>query len=133
MAGGITLHESLKAYEILKTQNINVRVLDIFSIKPIDANTILQCAIESNSTVLTVEDHYIHGGLKGFFNSDFFLKFINLDSVCSCLGEFEKIKVHGIGINEIPKSGKAKDLIKIYGIDCSAIIKKVKEIIQSQD
>lgn len=65
VAGGITLHETLKAYDILKQQNINVRVLDIFSVKPIDHAGILQHTNESNSTVLTVEDHYIHGGIKG--------------------------------------------------------------------
>jgi transketolase len=119
VAGGITLHEALKAYDLLKQENINVRILDIFSIKPLDLSGILQNASESNSTVLTVEDHYIHGGIK--------------DSISSCLGEFEKITVHGIGVNEIPKSGKAKDLLEIHGIDYKAIIKKVKEIIQSQD
>lgn len=65
IAGGITLHESLKAYEKLKKEGINIRVLDLFSVKPIDQSGILQNAIESNSTVLTVEDHYIHGGIKG--------------------------------------------------------------------
>lgn len=67
-----------------------------------------------------------------------FIGFVNktlyfLDAVCSCLGEFEKIIVHGIGVTEIPKSGKAKDLLEIHGIDHTAIIKKVKEILQSQD
>ena len=59
------MHETLKAYETLKGESINIRVLDIFSVKPIDQAGILQNAIESNSIVLTVEDHYIHGGLKG--------------------------------------------------------------------
>lgn len=136
VAGGITLHEAIKAREKLLTEGINIRILDIFSIKPIDQTGILQNAIESNSTVLTVEDHYIHGGIKGFYS--FFLNFvlilvILLDSVASCLGEFEKIKVFGLGINEIPKSGQSKDLLAMYGIDANAIVKKVKEIIQSQD
>ena len=72
IAGGITLHESLKACEKLKKEGINIRVLDLFSVKPIDQSGILQNAIESNSIVLTVEDHYIHGGIKGDF---FFLKY----------------------------------------------------------
>ena len=72
IAGGITLHESLKACEKLKKEGINIRVLDLFSVKPIDQSGILQNAIESNSTVLTVEDHYIHGGIKGDF---FFLNY----------------------------------------------------------
>ena len=56
IAGGITLHESMKACEKLKKEGINIRVLDLFSVKPIDQSGILQNAIESNSTVLTVED-----------------------------------------------------------------------------
>jgi len=67
IAGGITLHESMKAYEQLKKEGINIRVLDIFSVKPIDQSGILQNAIESNSIVLTVEDHYINGGIKGIY------------------------------------------------------------------
>jgi len=67
VAGGITLHESLKAYEILQKEGVMIRVLDIFSVKPIDQAGILQNAIESNSVILTVEDHYIHGGIKGFY------------------------------------------------------------------
>lgn len=67
IAGGITLHEAIRARELLLTEGINIRILDIFSIKPIDQAGILQNAIESNSTVLTVEDHYIHGGIKGNF------------------------------------------------------------------
>lgn len=59
------MHEALKAYEVLKQKNINARVLDIFSVKPIDQEGILQHANESNRTVLTVEDHYIEGGIKG--------------------------------------------------------------------
>ena len=69
------MHETLKAYETLKGESINIRVLDIFSVKPIDQAGILQNAIESNSIVLTVEDHYIHGGInyyKILFKTRFF-------------------------------------------------------------
>lgn len=56
-----------------------------------------------------------------------------LDAVSNCLTEFEKIKIYGMGVNEIPKSGKAKDLLKIHDIDHTAIVKKVRLILQSQD
>jgi len=49
------------------------------------------------------------------------------------LGEFEKIKVFGIGVDEIPKSGTSEDLLEVHGIDCNSILKKVREILQSQD
>ncbi|MBY0359286.1 MAG: transketolase [Candidatus Obscuribacterales bacterium] len=62
IAAGITLHESLKAYEELKAAGINVRVIDLYSIKPVDVKTLQQAAKETG-LLITVEDHYPEGGI----------------------------------------------------------------------
>ena len=63
MAAGVTLHEALQAYETLKASGVVVRVIDAYSVKPIDAQSILQAAAQTNNTVVVVEDHYYDGGL----------------------------------------------------------------------
>jgi transketolase len=62
IAAGITLHESMKAYEELQKAGINVRVIDLYSIKPIDKKTLMQAAKETG-LLITVEDHYPEGGI----------------------------------------------------------------------
>jgi transketolase len=65
VGGGVTVDEAMKAAVLLAEDKINVRVVDIFSVKPIDSETLLKCAKESNNTILTVEDHYKEGGIHG--------------------------------------------------------------------
>ena len=65
VAAGITLYEACKAYEVLAKEGINIRIVDVFSVKPIDHETILQSAKATNGLVLTVEDHYPEGGIRG--------------------------------------------------------------------
>ncbi len=61
VAGGITLHEAIKAANQLRSQGVNVRVVDVFCVKPLDWQTILTNAKQTNNRVLTVEDHYASG------------------------------------------------------------------------
>lgn len=63
VAAGITLHESLKAYEQLKSQGITVRIIDAYSVKPIDAETLFAAAQEAGNKFVVVEDHWPEGGL----------------------------------------------------------------------
>jgi len=63
IGAGVTLHEALSAQKTLATESINIRVIDLFSVKPIDAHGLLENAKESNNLVLTVEDHYGEGGI----------------------------------------------------------------------
>jgi transketolase len=74
VGGGVTLDEgklspidllAMKAAEILAADKINIRVVDIFSVKPIDKETLVKAAKETNNLVLTVEDHYMEGGIHG--------------------------------------------------------------------
>lgn len=113
VAGGVTLFEALKAYEELKNSGIEIRVVDLFSIQPIDHDTLLASARAAGNQIITVEDHYAHGGLG--------------DAVQSVLSP-ERIPVHKIAITEIPRSGKPQELIEKFGISSKAIVAKVREL-----
>ncbi|HIE27059.1 TPA: transketolase, partial [Candidatus Poribacteria bacterium] len=62
IAAGITLFEALSAYENLKSEGISIRVVDLYSIKPVDSTTLRECASSTNA-IITVEDHFTEGGL----------------------------------------------------------------------
>ncbi len=111
-ATGITVQEALKAKEKLDTEGINIRVIDIHTIKPIDKDLILKCARETKK-LITIEDHNIIGGLGS--------------AVCEVLAEAEPRKVIRMGIkDEFGKSGKAEELMRYFKIDSQAIIEEVK-------
>ncbi len=105
---GVCVAEAIKAQEILKEKGINVRVIDIHTIKPIDEELIIKCAKETKR-IITVEDHNIIGGLGS--------------SVCEVLSENYPTKVERIGIGDtFGRSGKAEELMKLYKIDAEAIV-----------
>ena len=108
---GVTVSEALKAQEILKENGVNVRVIDIHTIKPMDKELIVKCAKETKR-IITVEDHNIIGGLG--------------TAVCEVLAEEYPTKVERMGIPDcFGRSGKAEELLKYYKIDSSAIVNKV--------
>ena len=112
-AAGVTLFEALKAYDILKTAGISVRVIDLYSVVPIDRTTLLDCARATQGRILTVEDHYAHGGLG--------------DAVLSAVGS-EGIKVHKLAVRTIPHSGKPDELVDHFGIGARSIVEAAKRI-----
>ncbi len=111
-ATGVTVAEALKARENLKKVGIDIRVVDIHTIKPIDRDLIVKCAKETNK-IITVEDHSIIGGLGS--------------AVCEVLSEECPTKVIRLGIRDcFGKSGKAEDLMKYFRIDSLAIENVIK-------
>lgn len=109
-ATGVTVSEALIAQEELAKKNINVRVVDMHTIKPIDRELIIKCAKETKR-LITIEDHSIIGGLG--------------TAVCEVLAEGYPAKVERMGIKDkFGKSGKAEELIKYFKIDSSAIVEK---------
>lgn len=114
VTAGVTLHEALKAYEALASEGIHVRIIDLYSIKPLDSETLITAAENTNNTLITIEDHYPEGGLGDAV----------LDAVAT-----KGISVHKLAVNGIPKSGKPEELLDLYGISANPIIQKVKEII----
>lgn len=110
IAAGVTMAEALKAQEILKEKGIDVRVVDMHTIKPIDKELIIKCAKETKR-IITIEDHSTIGGLGS--------------SVCDVLSENYPTKVEKMGINDkFGESGKAEELMRFYGIDAQAIVEK---------
>lgn len=113
IATGVTVSESIKAKEELEKIGIDIRVLDVHTIKPIDKETIVKSAKETKK-IITVEDHSIIGGLG--------------TAVCEVLSEEYPCKVKRIGIKDMfGKSGKAEKLLEYFGLDAQGIIKAVKE------
>jgi transketolase len=115
VAAGVTLFEALKAHDQLKKSGIDIRVIDLFSIRPIDRETLVASAQSAGNHVITVEDHYSHGGMG--------------DAVQSALAA-EGIPVHKIAITEIPHSGKPQELIEKFGISSKAVIAMVREVME---
>lgn len=113
IATGVVVAEAIEAMEELKNIGINVRVVDMHTIKPIDKDIIIKSAKETKK-IITIEDHNIIGGLGS--------------AVCEVLAENYPVKVYRMGIkDEFGKSGKAEDLLKYFELDKSAIIKAVIE------
>ncbi|HLZ35418.1 MAG TPA: transketolase [Nitrospira sp.] len=115
VAAGVTLFEALKAHEQLKAAGISVRVIDLYSIVPIDRPNLLDSARATQGRILTVEDHYAHGGLG--------------DAVLSAVGT-EGIKVHKLAVRVIPHSGKPDELVDHFGIGARSIVEAAKQIIK---
>jgi transketolase len=113
VAAGVTLFEALKAYDQLKAAGISVRVIDLYSIVPIDRTTLLDSARATQGRILTVEDHYAHGGLG--------------DAVLSAVST-EGIKVHKLAVRVIPHSGKPDELVDHFGIGARSIVEAAKQI-----
>ena len=111
-ATGVTVVEALKAKEELEKEGIDIRVVDMFSIKPIDRETIIKCAKETEN-LISVEDHSIIGGLGS--------------AISEVLTDEYPKKLIRLGIkDEFGQTGKAEELLNYYGIDSSSIIKVIK-------
>lgn len=114
VAAGITVFEALKAYEELKAKNIFVSVIDAYSVKPLDVDTLTRVAHASNKRVITVEDHYIQGGLG--------------EAVCVALRN-EDFKIELLAVKELSRSGKPQELLAFHRIDHIAIIETVHQLL----
>ncbi|MBI2984685.1 MAG: transketolase [Candidatus Kerfeldbacteria bacterium] len=112
VAAGVTLHEALKAADILAKRKIRVRVIDLYSIKPIDTATLKQAARESKH-LMVVEDHYPEGGIA--------------EAVRSALGKQAGV-VMSLAVRKTPRSGKPEELLKYEGINAAAIVTAVVKI-----
>jgi transketolase len=116
VAAGVTLFEALAAYDQLKAEGIAIRVIDLFSVKPVDEETLRASGRETNNLVITVEDHAAWGGIG--------------DAVASAVSP-SGIRVYQLGVREVPRSGKPEELLAAYGIDRSALVKMVKSLVSN--
>ena len=113
VAAGITVHEALGACETLAATGLAVRLIDAYSVKPIDAEAILAAARATRNTVLVVEDHYFDGGLG--------------DAVLNAVAVHD-VKVHKLAVTRVPRSGTPAELLDAFGISARHIVAKVGEL-----
>ena len=112
VGAGITVFEALKAYDILKAEGISIRVVDAYSVQPIDVATLGEGAKATRGRVITVEDHYSAGGLG--------------DAVAEALAP-AGVTVERLAVREIPRSGEPDELVDKFGISARHIVEAVRK------
>jgi|SRR5579859_5602563 len=112
IGAGITLHEALKAHDILLQQNVAIRVIDLYSIKPLDVATLQQAVTETKALII-VEDHYPAGGIAEAVRSEI----------------VTATPIFSLAVRKMPKSGKPQELLDFEEISAGAIVKKVQELL----
>jgi transketolase len=111
VAAGVTVPEALAAADSLAQEGIAVRVIDLYSVKPIDEATLVKAASETRR-IVTVEDHSVCGGIGEA-----------VAGVVAGLASVERL-----GVRDIPRSGKPSELMRIHGIDAAAIVAAVRRL-----
>lgn len=112
-ATGVMVSKAIDAYNILKNEGIEISVVDVHTLKPLDKETVIKYASLTNH-VVTAEEHSVIGGLGS--------------AVCECLAENYPTKVSRVGINDVfGRSGKANELLDFYGLNGEGIASKVRE------
>ena len=114
VGAGITVHEALKAYDILEKQGINVCVVDCYCVKPFNRARFLNLAMRSGNRVIVVEDHYTEGGIGEMIMHEM---------------ANTHVSVKSLAVNKMPHSGEPEVLMDKYGINYKAIVKAVKGFI----
>ncbi|MQY60816.1 transketolase [bacterium] len=113
IGAGLTVHEALKAYDELKGERISIRIIDAYSVEPIDKDNLSKEVEKAGKKVVVVEDHFQNGGLG--------------DAVAQALSG--KAEIVHLAVKDLPRSGKPEELLDKYGIDANHIKKAVKELI----
>jgi transketolase len=113
VASGTTVHEALKAHDQLRRIGMAVRVIDAYSIKPIDTATLRE-AVEMTGTMVTIEDHYPAGGLG--------------EAVLAALADQPAPAVTMLAVKKIPMSGSPEELREFTGISADAIVRAVAKL-----
>jgi transketolase len=119
VAAGITVHEALKACDELRSEGIAVRLIDAYSVKPIDTQTLREAALAARGRLVVVEDHYAEGGLG--------------EAVLAALaaqGTAEgNLKLAHLAVRELPASGKPAELLNAAGISARQIVEAVRGLL----
>jgi transketolase len=110
IGAGITVFEALKAYDELKKAGTSIRVIDLYSVSPVDRAGLAAAGKATRGHLITVEDHYAAGGIG--------------DAVAEAVAG-EGLTVHRLAVREIPRSGKPEELVERFGISASHIVKLV--------
>jgi len=118
VAAGITVHEAIQAYQQLQAQGIAVRVIDAYSVKPIDVKALHEAAKETHNRLIVVEDHYPQGGLG--------------DAVFEAFANYAGTMPHitKLAVASLPGSGKPSELLDAAGISAAHIVSAVQAMLQ---
>ena len=112
VAAGITVFEALTAYDHLQGEGISIRVIDAYSVQPIDKSTLVSAARATGGHLITVEDHYAPGGLG--------------DAVSDAVASYG-ITVERLAVREVPRSGSSAELLDRFGISSHQIATAVRD------
>ena len=115
IGAGVTLHEAIKAADELAGEGINVRVIDLYSVKPLDHETLAAASAATGGRLIVVEDHWPEGGIG--------------DAVLSTFADSdERPRVVKLAVTHLPGSGKGAELLHDVGIDSDAIVTAAKRL-----
>ncbi len=114
LAAGVTLHEAIEARAELAREDVRIRVIDLYCVKPLAVDAIEAQVRETGGPLLTVEDHYRAGGIG--------------EALAAALSP-RGIRVHSLAVDRLPRSGEAHDLMALMRIDASAIVETVREML----
>jgi transketolase len=111
IGAGVTVFQALEAHDTLKMRGSNIRVVDLYSLQPIDAATLIACAKATGGRLITVEDHYHAGGIG--------------DAVAEAVASAGFTVEQRLCVREIPRSGTPEELIDHYGLSARHIVDAV--------
>jgi len=114
VAAGVTVFEALKANDTLAAAGLPIRVLDAYSVQPIDRDALVRAGRATSGRIITVEDHYAHGGLG--------------DAVSEAVWD-QAFRVQRLAVRELPRSGPPDVLVDRYGLSARAIVEAVREFV----
>jgi transketolase len=117
VSGGPTLYEALKVYDKLVSEGVHIRIVDIFSVKPVDKETLTKCARETG-IIYVVEDQYAEGGIA--------------DSVSAAL-KLENCKIYQRAVTDVPRSGTPEELYDLFGFSANKQYEEVRNILKENN
>ena len=117
VAAGVTVFEALEAYARLNAAGRSIRVIDLYSVAPVDRTALIAAGTATGGNIITVEDHYAAGGIG--------------DAVAEAVSD-TAIRVHRVAVREIPRSGKPEELLDRFGISAKHIVEAVQAVLVAQ-
>ena len=114
IAAGVTVDQALDAHKKLKASGTSIRVIDLYSLAPVDREGLLAAARATRGRLITVEDHYAAGGVG--------------DAVAEAVAD-GGFTVHRLAVREIPRSGKPEELLDRFGISSAHIVSAVTSLV----
>ena len=121
IGAGVTLHEAIEAYKRLKQEDITARIIDLYSVKPIDTETICQAARDTEGKIIVVEDHWAEGGIGAAV----------LDALTSENTTYtDAIQLTKLAVTKMPSSGAPEEMLRAAKIDADAIFEAAIAIVK---